>query len=36
MGVWRSHFVIDEDGKLVGVQYQVAPEQSPELSIPLL
>jgi peroxiredoxin Q/BCP len=33
MGVWRSHFVIDEDGKLVDVKYQVAPEDSPELSI---
>ena len=33
MGVWRSHFVIDENGKLVDVKYQVAPEESPELSI---
>jgi peroxiredoxin Q/BCP len=36
MGVARSHFVIDEDGKVVDVQYNVAPEASPELSIKLL
>ena len=33
MGVWRSHFVIDENGKIVDAKYQVAPEESPELSI---
>jgi peroxiredoxin Q/BCP len=33
MGVWRSHFVIDEEGKIVDAKYQVAPEASPELSI---
>ena len=36
MGVARSHFVIDEQGKIVDVQYNVAPENSPTLSIPLL
>ena len=36
MGVARSHFVIDENGKVVDVQYNVAPENSPTLSIPLL
>jgi len=33
MGIARSHFVIDENGKVVDVQYNVAPEASPELSI---
>jgi peroxiredoxin Q/BCP len=33
MGVHRSHFVIDEGGKVVDVQYNVAPADSPELSI---
>lgn len=28
MGVARSHFVIDEEGKLVGVHYNVKPEES--------
>jgi peroxiredoxin Q/BCP len=33
MGIVRSHFVIDEAGKLTDVQYAVAPEASPELSV---
>jgi peroxiredoxin Q/BCP len=33
MGVQRSHFVIDEDGKLVDVQYGVRPADSPGLSL---
>jgi peroxiredoxin Q/BCP len=33
MGIIRSHFVIDEQGKLTDVQYAVAPEASPELSV---
>ncbi len=33
MGVIRSHFVIDEQGKLVAVQYGVRPADSFELSI---
>jgi peroxiredoxin Q/BCP len=28
MGVMRSHFVIDENGKVVDVQYNVSPEDS--------
>jgi len=36
MGVARSHFVIDEEGKVIDVQYNVAPANSPALSIPLL
>jgi thioredoxin-dependent peroxiredoxin len=36
MGVNRSHFVIDEDGKLIDVQYGVRPADSVTLSIPLL
>ena len=36
MGIARSHFVIDEAGKVVDVQYNVAPEASSELSIKLL
>jgi peroxiredoxin Q/BCP len=33
MGIARSHFVIDESGKVVDVQYNVAPEASVELSV---
>jgi peroxiredoxin Q/BCP len=33
MGMARSHFVIDENGKIVDVQYNVAPEASPTLSL---
>jgi peroxiredoxin Q/BCP len=36
MGINRSHFVIDEDGKLVDVKYGVRPADSTTLSIPLL
>ena len=36
MAVARSHFVIDEQGKVVDVQYNVAPDASPELSIKIL
>ena len=38
-GVWgdvrniRSHFVIDEDGNLSDVQFQVSPEESVERAI---
>jgi peroxiredoxin len=32
MGVARSHFVIDEQGKVVDVQYNVRPEDSVSLS----
>lgn len=33
MGVSRSHFVIDESGKLVDVQYGVRPNDSVELAL---
>ena len=36
MGVIRSHFVIDEDGKVVDVQYNVSPENSVERSLELI
>jgi peroxiredoxin len=36
MGIARSHFVIDEDGKVVDVQYNVAPDASPTLSVETL
>lgn len=28
MGIIRSHFVVDEEGKLVGIQYNVKPDDS--------
>ena len=36
MGVARSHFVIDEQGKVVDVQYNVAPADSVSLSLATL
>ncbi len=36
MGVARSHFVIDEQGKVVDVQYNVAPADSITLSMKTL
>ncbi len=33
MGVARSHFVIDEQGKVIDLQYSVSPDDSPLLSI---
>jgi len=33
MGILRSHFVIDEQGKIADVQYNVKPKDSPVLSI---
>jgi thioredoxin-dependent peroxiredoxin len=36
MGVNRSHFVIDEDGKLVDVQYGVRPTDSVEKALEAL
>ncbi len=36
MGVARSHFVIDENGKVVDVQYNVVAADSPDLSIKVL
>jgi thioredoxin-dependent peroxiredoxin len=36
MGMLRSHFVIDEQGKVVDVQYDVKPAESAEKSIAAL
>ena len=36
MGIIRSHFVIDENGKVIDAQYAVAPADSPNLSVSLL
>jgi len=33
MGIARSHFVIDEEGKVVDAQYNVSPEDSVSLSL---
>ena len=33
MGVARSHFVIDEGGKVIDLQYSVSPDDSPVLSL---
>jgi peroxiredoxin Q/BCP len=33
MGVLRSHFVIDENGKIADVQYNVKAKDSPQLSL---
>ena len=36
MGIARSHFVIDEDGKVIDVQYNVQADASPPLSVEVL
>ena len=36
MGINRSHFVIDENGKVIDAQYGVKPAESPELSMKVL
>ncbi|HSM55757.1 MAG TPA: thioredoxin-dependent thiol peroxidase [Candidatus Sulfomarinibacteraceae bacterium] len=36
MGIIRSHFVIDEEGKLQDVQYNVSPEKSVERALEAL
>ncbi|MBM2811943.1 MAG: bcp [Chloroflexi bacterium] len=36
MGIARSHFVIDEDGKLAAVQYEVKPADSSVLALEAL
>lgn len=33
MGIIRSHFVIDETGKIADAQYQVSPQDSNELAL---
>jgi peroxiredoxin Q/BCP len=35
-GVIRSHFVIDEEGRIVDVQYKVSPEDSVSLALQTL
>ena len=36
MGMIRSHFVIDEDGRVVDAQIKVSPKQSVELAVAAL
>jgi peroxiredoxin Q/BCP len=36
MGMARSHFVVDEQGKIADVQYNVAPEESPSKALEIL
>lgn len=36
MGIIRSHFVIDEDGRLADVQYNVGPEKSVKRAVEAL
>jgi peroxiredoxin Q/BCP len=36
MGIIRSHFVIDEDGRLIDVQYKVSPKDSTAKAIAVL
>ncbi len=33
MGIVRSHFVIDEKGKIIDAQYKVSPKKSAELAV---
>ena len=36
MGITRSHFVIDEQGKILDIQLGVAPEDSPSFALKVL
>ena len=36
MGITRSHFVVDETGKLVDVQYKVSPQESVDGALKVL
>ncbi len=36
MGIVRSHFVIDEKGKIADIQYKVSPKKSAELALTAL
>ena len=36
MGIIRSHFVIDEDGRVVDARIKVSPQQSVELAVAAL
>src|SRR5690606_13468122 len=33
MGIRRSHFIIDEEGKIADAQYQISPQDSNELAL---
>jgi peroxiredoxin Q/BCP len=33
MGIIRSHFVIDEEGRVVDAQVKVSPQESVELAV---
>ena len=35
MGIIRSHFAIDEEGKLVEVAYKVKPEETAQMALEL-
>jgi peroxiredoxin Q/BCP len=36
MGIIRSHFIIDEEGRIVDAQIKVSPKQSVELAVAAL
>ena len=36
MGVIRSHFVIDEEGRIVDARIKVSPKKSVELAVQML
>lgn len=36
MGVFRSHFVIDEDGRIIDARYNVNPDESPAVALEAL
>jgi peroxiredoxin Q/BCP len=36
MGIIRSHFVIDEEGKIADVQYKISPKKSAEKALKVL
>ena len=36
MGIIRSHFVVDENGKLIDVQYDIKPEASVEQAVKMI
>ena len=36
MGIVRSHFVIDEEGRIIDAQIKVTPQQSVELAVKVL
>lgn len=36
MGIYRSHFIIDEEGILQDIAYNVKPDASPETALAAL